>query len=94
MQSGWTPPVMRQYDAVEAQRSFAAHAKPDAGILILVHEGPATRVRITSYNVCYTKLLRIAGLDALSRNGLRYPIATYGVNNDARAGMGVSYGNR
>ncbi len=36
----------------------------------------------------------IAGLDALSRNGLRYPIATYGVNNDARAGMGVSYGNR
>ncbi len=44
VQSGWTPPVMRQYDAVEAQRSFAAHAKPDAGILILVHEGPATRV--------------------------------------------------
>ena len=29
---------------------------------------------------------------ALSRNGLRYPIAPYGVNNDARAGMGVSYG--
>ena len=26
------------------------------------------------------------------RNGLRYPIAPYGVNNDARAGMGVSYG--
>jgi uncharacterized protein (DUF169 family) len=35
----------------------------------------------------------IAGLEALSRNGLRYPIAPYGVNNDARAGMGVSYGN-
>lgn len=33
----------------------------------------------------------IAGLEALSRNGLRYPIASYGVNNDARAGMGVSY---
>ena len=32
------------------------------------------------------------GLAALSRNGLRYPIAPYGVNNDARAGMGVSYG--
>lgn len=29
----------------------------------------------------------------LSRNGLRYPIAPYGVNNDARAGMGVSYGS-
>lgn len=33
----------------------------------------------------------IAGLHALSSNGLRYPIAPYGVNNDARAGMGVSY---
>ncbi len=33
----------------------------------------------------------IAGLEALSRNGLRYPIPQYGVNNDVRAGMGVSY---
>ncbi len=30
----------------------------------------------------------VAGLDALSRNGLRYPIAPYGVNSDARAGHG------
>ena len=36
----------------------------------------------------------IAGLKALSRNGLRYPIAPYGVTTDARAGMGVSYGDR
>ncbi len=35
----------------------------------------------------------IAGLDALSRNGLRYPIPQYGINNDVRAGMGVSYGD-
>ncbi|MEZ5559117.1 MAG: DUF169 domain-containing protein [Pseudomonadales bacterium] len=35
----------------------------------------------------------IAGLEALSRNGLRYPIPQYGVNNDVRAGMGVSYGS-
>ena len=34
----------------------------------------------------------IAGLDHLSRNGLRYPIPQYGINNDVRAGMGVSYG--
>ena len=34
----------------------------------------------------------IAGLEALSGNGLRYPIAQYGVNNDVRAGMGISYG--
>lgn len=33
----------------------------------------------------------LAGLEALSGNGLRYPIAPYGVNNDVRAGMGVSY---
>jgi uncharacterized protein (DUF169 family) len=33
----------------------------------------------------------IQGLEALAGNGLRYPIPSYGVNNDARAGMGVSY---
>jgi len=33
----------------------------------------------------------IAGMDALSKNGLRYPIAPYGVSNDVRAGMGASY---
>ena len=33
----------------------------------------------------------IRGLEALSSNGLRYPIPGYGVNNDARAGMGVTY---
>lgn len=33
----------------------------------------------------------IDGLAALSKNGLRYPIPPYGVNNDVRAGMGVSY---
>jgi len=35
----------------------------------------------------------IDGLTALSRNGLRYPIPPYGVNADARAGLGVSYGD-
>jgi len=34
----------------------------------------------------------IAGLEALSRNGLRYPIPPYGVQNDAQAGLGRSYG--
>jgi len=33
----------------------------------------------------------VAGLERLSKNGLRYPIAPYGINNDVRAGMGVSY---
>ncbi len=34
----------------------------------------------------------IAGLEALSRNGLRYPIPSYGVQIDAAAGLGASYG--
>ena len=34
----------------------------------------------------------VDGLDHLSRNGLRYPIPQYGINNDVRAGMSVSYG--
>ncbi len=36
-------------------------------------------------------LQAIAGMEALSRNGLRYPIAPYGIQTDARAGLGVSY---
>ena len=34
----------------------------------------------------------VDGLRNLSRNGLRYPIPQYGVNNDVRDGMNVSYG--
>ena len=33
----------------------------------------------------------IDGMEALSRNGFRYPIPPYGVQTDARAGLGVSY---
>lgn len=33
----------------------------------------------------------IAGMQALSKNGLRYPIPQYGVQIDVRAGMGASY---
>ncbi len=33
----------------------------------------------------------VAGLAKLSANGLRYPIPPYGVQNDARAGLGFSY---
>lgn len=34
----------------------------------------------------------VEGLERLSRNGLRYPIPQYGINNDVRTGMNVSYG--
>lgn len=36
----------------------------------------------------------IDGMKALARNGLRYPIAPYGVQNDVRAGMAASYAER
>lgn len=33
----------------------------------------------------------IAGMQALAKNGFRYPFAQYGVQQDVRAGMAVSY---
>lgn len=35
--------------------------------------------------------IAIDGLKALAKNGLRYPIPPYGVQNDVRAGMAASY---
>src|SRR6202161_2467974 len=36
----------------------------------------------------------ITGRKALAKNGLRYPIAPYGIQSDVRAGMGVSYAKK
>ena len=36
----------------------------------------------------------IAGMKALSKNGFRYPFSQYGVQQDVRAGMAVSYPGR
>lgn len=36
----------------------------------------------------------VKGMEALARNGFRYPFPQYGIQNDVRAGMGVSYGER
>jgi alkyldihydroxyacetonephosphate synthase len=46
VQSEWLPPVMRQYDAAEARRNFRDHAAEGQGLLLMVHEGPATRVAV------------------------------------------------
>ena len=43
IQSGWTPPVMRQYDATEVQRQFPDDARGEDCLIILVHEGPAAK---------------------------------------------------
>jgi uncharacterized protein (DUF169 family) len=36
----------------------------------------------------------VAGMRQLAKNGLRYPIAPYGIQSDVRAGMGVSYAKK
>lgn len=36
----------------------------------------------------------ISGMEALSKNGFRYPFPQYGIQQDVRAGMGVSYADR
>ena len=36
----------------------------------------------------------VVGMKALAKNGLRYPIAPYGIQSDVRAGMGVSYAKK
>ena len=36
----------------------------------------------------------IAGMEALARNGFRYPFPQYGIQQDVRAGMARSYPDR
>jgi len=36
-------------------------------------------------------LIAVEGMEFLARNGLRYPIPNYGIQSDARAGLGASY---
>jgi len=44
IQSGWLPPVMRQYDARETRQKFKTYVRGDDCLLTLVHEGPKGRV--------------------------------------------------
>ncbi|MFP6655225.1 MAG: FAD-binding oxidoreductase, partial [Myxococcota bacterium] len=47
VQSDWRPPVMRQYDAAETGRNFrdfTADSAKDRGLLLMVHEGPVSRL--------------------------------------------------
>jgi uncharacterized protein (DUF169 family) len=36
----------------------------------------------------------VTGMEALAKNGFRYPFAQYGIQQDVRAGMAVSYADR
>ena len=44
VQQDWCPPVMRQYDASEVARLFPDYVQDEQCLILLVHEGPASRV--------------------------------------------------
>ena len=44
VQVGWTPPVVRLYDAIESGRQFGEWCPEERAFLLLLHEGPAARV--------------------------------------------------
>ena len=44
VQAGWLPPVLRQYDPFEVARLFPDVVSDGRGLLLMVHEGPETRV--------------------------------------------------
>jgi alkyldihydroxyacetonephosphate synthase len=44
LQSGWSPVVLRQYDAKEVGRLFGPFRRDSDCLLLVVHEGPAERV--------------------------------------------------
>ena len=46
VQTGWTPPVVRLYDAIESGRQFAEWGGEERAFLLLLHEGPAARVEL------------------------------------------------
>ncbi len=44
VQQDWRPPVMRQYDASEVKRLFPDYVQDERCLILLVHEGPTSRV--------------------------------------------------
>jgi alkyldihydroxyacetonephosphate synthase len=44
VQQDWRPPVMRQYDASEVARLFPDYVRDERCLILLVHEGPRSRV--------------------------------------------------
>lgn len=46
MRAGWRPPVVRLYDENESQRGFSKWCPPGRHLLLLLHEGAASAVRV------------------------------------------------
>jgi alkyldihydroxyacetonephosphate synthase len=61
VQAGWLPPVMRQYDSIEATRNFSESVRGEDALLFMVHEGPAGRVEAEVQGV--EAIARKSGLD-------------------------------
>ena len=51
MRAGWRPPVVRLYDAAESQRGFADWCPPGRHLLLILHEGAASAVRVEADGV-------------------------------------------
>jgi alkyldihydroxyacetonephosphate synthase len=62
VQSGWLPPVMRQYDGREVRRLFRDHDRGGKPMLLMVHEGPGARVEAELAAV--SQIAEAAGLSA------------------------------
>lgn len=73
VQRGWAPVVMRQYDSIEAQRMFSAHARADSTLLLLAHEGPAARVDAETMTIA--DIARGAGADSASPEAVSHWLA-------------------
>lgn len=63
VQSGWTPPVMRQYDPSEVQRLFPDHVHGEDILIIMVHEGPKAKVEL-EVRECNSIVEKIGGEEA------------------------------
>lgn len=46
MRAGWRPPVVRLHDASESQRGFAQWCPPGRHLMLLLHEGAASAMRV------------------------------------------------
>ncbi len=61
LRADWRPPVMRLYDGTETKRNFGDFQRERSPMLIMVHEGPTSRVDAEVADV--TKVALAAGLE-------------------------------
>lgn len=62
IRADWRPPVMRQYDGREVRRLFRDHERGGKAMLLMIHEGP--RSRVAAEIAAMAEIAREAGLEA------------------------------